>query len=214
MVKAKEQQLAREDAELRKAWQREEDRQQWLDELSTERLVELLLPVLQHHWLTESPMRVDDEYDVLPQEVAARLAIRGFKGAEDPVLLKKEGLLHSLEKIRSRHFAKRSLGKWGGLVQLAEEPTLQKYLTLGLIAVRAYPLNLSPEDVERVKGLRKMVKDSLDSDSPSVLGSASRTLPRGRWCWRRCAPLAWCPDLCTRCLRRRQDRFQLRTASW
>lgn len=164
MVKSKELQLAREDVELLKAWQREEDRQQWLDELSTERLLELLLPVLQHHWLTESPMRVDDEYDVLPQEVAARLATRGFKGAEDPVLLKKDGLLHSLDKIRSRHLAKRALGKWGGLVQLAEEPTLLKYLTLGLIAVRAYPLNLSPEDVERVKGLRKMVKDSLDSE--------------------------------------------------
>lgn len=164
MVKSKELQLAREDVELRKALQREEDRQQWLDDLSTERLIELLLPALQHHWLTEGPMRVDDEYDVLPQEVAARLAKRGFKGAEDPVLLKKDGLLHSLDKIRSRHLAKRSLGKWGGLVQLAEEPTLQKYLTLGLMVVRAYPLNLTPEDVERVKGLRKMVKDSLGSE--------------------------------------------------
>ena len=164
MVKSKELQLAREDAELRKAWQLEEDRQQWLDELSTERLIELLLPVLQHHWLTERPTRVDDEYDVLPQEVAARLATRGFKSAEDPVLLKKEGLLHSLDRIRSRHLAMRSLGRWGGLVQLAEEPTLQKYLTLGLIAVRAYPLNLSPEDVDRVNGMRKMVKDSLDSE--------------------------------------------------
>lgn len=164
IVQSKELELAREDEELRKAWKREQEREQWLDELSKERLIELLLPALQHHWLTEGPMRVDGEYDVLPQEIAARLATRGFKDAEDPVLLKKEGLLHCLDNIRSRHLSKRSLGKWGGLVRLAEEPTLLKYLTLGLIAIRAYPLNLLPEDVDRVKGLRKIVKNSLDRE--------------------------------------------------
>lgn len=43
MVKSKELELEREDNELREAGRREEERQQWLDELSTERLIELLL---------------------------------------------------------------------------------------------------------------------------------------------------------------------------
>lgn len=164
MVKSKEQELAREDDELRKAWQREEERQQWLDELSTERLIEFLLPALKHHWLTEGPMGVDGEYDVLPQEVAARLANRGFKDADNPMLLKKEGLLYCLEDIRGRHLSKRSVGKWGGLARLAEEPALQEYLTLGLIALRAYPLNLSSEDVGKVNDLRRKVKESLHAE--------------------------------------------------
>ena len=164
LVRSKEQELAREDEELRKNWQIEQERQQWLDALSTERLIELLLPALQHHWLTEGPARVDDEYDVLPQEIAARLVQRGFKDAQDPALLKKEGLLHCLDNIRSRHPAKRSLGKVGGLVRLAEEPSLQKYLTLGLIAIKAYQLDLLPNEVDRVKELRKRVKESLDSE--------------------------------------------------
>lgn len=164
MVKSKEQELLRQDEELRKAWQREEERQQWLDEISTERLIELLLPALKHHWQTERPMNIDEKYDVLPQEIAARLAKREFRDAEDSVLLKKEGLLFCLDDIRSRHFSKRSLGKSGGLAKLAEEPTLQKYLTLGLIALKAYPLNLSAAETDRVRELRRKVKDSLDME--------------------------------------------------
>lgn len=164
IAKSKAQALALEDAQLQIARQREEERQQWLNELSTERLIELLLPALQHHWLTEGPMRVDDEYDVLPQEIAARLAKRGFEDAQDPALLKKEGLLHCLQDIRARHLSKRSLGRRAGLERLAEDPALQKYLTLGLIAVKTYPLNFTPDDIERVKELRKKVKDSLKDE--------------------------------------------------
>lgn len=165
LVKVRANELAHDDEELRGAWQHEEERQQWLDDLSKERLIELLLPALRHYWLTERPMTVDgDEYEVLPEEIAARLVKRGFKNADDPVLLKKEGLLHCLDDIRRRHFSKRSVGNWGGLARLAEEPTLQKYLTLGLIALKAYSLNLSPEDVDQVRELRRNVKVSLDAE--------------------------------------------------
>lgn len=165
MVKSKELELEREDKKLRAAWQREDDRKKWLDELSTERLIGLLIPVLKHHWLTESPMSVDDEYGVLPEEITARLNQRGYKDATDPVLLKKEGLLHCLDDIQNRHLLKRSVGTWGGLWRLAQDPTLQRYLTLGLIALKVYPLNLSPEDIHRVNSLRQKVKESLDIES-------------------------------------------------
>lgn len=165
LVRDRETELALDDDELRRSWQLEDERQQWLDDLSKERLIELLLPALRHYWLTERPMTVDgDEYEVLPEEIAARLVKRGFKNADDPVLLKKEGLLHCLDDIRGRHFSKRSVGNWGGLARLAEEPTLQKYLTLGLIALKAYSLNLSPEDVDQVRELRRNVKVSLDAE--------------------------------------------------
>lgn len=164
LVKVRANELAHDDEELRRAWQHEEERQQWLEDLSPERLIELLLPALKFHWLSERPLTVDDEYEVLPQEIADRLVKCGFKDADDPVLLKKEGLLYCLDDIRNHHRSDRSVGEHGGLSILAEEPTLQKYLTLGLIAIRAYhPLNLSSEDVDRVKGLRKNVKDSLDA---------------------------------------------------
>lgn len=176
MVKSKEQELERED----KAWQREEERQQWLDELSTERLIELLIPALKNYWLTEGYMSVDDGYELLPQEVAARLARHGFKDADDTVLLKKDGLLHCLDDIRSRHLSKRSVGKRGGLARLAEEPELQKYLTLGLIALKAYPLNLSPEDVDRVSELRRKVKESLDAGLRTHARPASHDALIGR----------------------------------
>lgn len=173
MVTSKEQELAREDEELRKAWQREEERQQWLDEISTERLIELLLPVLKHHWQTEEPMSVDEEYDVLPQEIAARLTTRGFKDAEDPVLLKKEGLLYCLDDMLSRHFANDSLGKWSGLALLSVEPTLKKFLTLGLIALKAYPLNLSSAEADRVEELRRKVTDSLNLEQTTYARPAT-----------------------------------------
>jgi len=165
LVKLKEQEFEREDRELRAAWQCEEERQEWLDELSTERLIELLLPVLKHHWLTEGAMSVDQEYSVLPQEIAVRLTSRGFGEVDDPVLLKNEGLLHCLDDIRNRHLSKGTMSKWGGLWRLAQEPTLQKYLTLGLIALKAYPLNLGHEDFERIGDLRRKVKDSLDIEA-------------------------------------------------
>jgi hypothetical protein len=164
-VKRKELELELEDNELRAVLQREEKRKQWLDELTVERLIELLMPVLRHHWLTEGAMSVDDKYYLLPQEIAARLTYHGFKDANDPLLLSKEGLLHYLDDIRNRHISKRSLGKWSGLWQLAKEPKLQKYLTLGLMALKVYPLNLSPQDADRITDLRMKVKESLDTET-------------------------------------------------
>jgi len=180
MVKSKELELEREDNELRKAGKREEERQQWLDELSTERLIELLIPALKNYWLTEGYMSVDDGYELLPQEVAARLVRRGFKDADDTVLLKKEGLLHCLDDIRSRHLSKRSVGKWGGLERLAEEPSLQKYLTLGLMALKVYSSNLSVEDLDRVSKLRQKVKESLDAGQRTYARPASHDALIGR----------------------------------
>ncbi len=155
----------REDEVLSAAWQREDERQQWLDELSTERLIELLIPALTHHWLTDGPMSVDDEHEVLPQEIADRLTKLGFRDANDQVLLKKDGLLHCLDDIRNRHHSKRSVGRWSGLWRLTQESALQKYVTLVLIALKVYPLNLSPEDADRIHDLRRTVKESLDSEA-------------------------------------------------
>lgn len=180
MVKSKEMVLEREDNELRKAGQREDERQKWLDELSTERLIELLMPALKNYWLTEGYMSVDDGYELNPQEVAARLVRRGFKNADDTVLLKKEGLLHCLDDIRSSHLSNHSVVKWSGLARLAEEPTLQKYLTLGLMALKAYPLNLSIEDVDRVSELRQKVKESLDTEQRTYARPASHDALIGR----------------------------------
>ena len=180
MMKSKDLELARKDEELRKAWQREEERQQWLDELSTERLIELLIPALKNYWLTEGYMSVDDGFELLPQEVAARLAQRGFKDADDAVLLKNGGLLHCLDDIRSRHFSKRSVGKWSGLTRLAEEPALQKYITFGLMALKAYRLNLSLEDADRVSELRQKVKVSLDAEQRTYARPASHDALIGR----------------------------------
>jgi hypothetical protein len=180
MVKSKELELEREDNELLKAGQREKERQQWLDELSTERLIELLIPALKHYWLTEGYMSVDDGHELLPQEVAARLGRRGFKDADDTELLKKEGLLHCLDDIRSRHLSNRSIGEWSGLARLAEEPKLQKYITLGLIALKAYPLNISPEDMDRVSELRRKVRQSLDAEQRTYARPASHDALIGR----------------------------------
>ncbi len=180
MVRSKELELEREDNKLLKAGQREEERQQWLDELSTERLIELLIPALKNYWLTEGYMSVDDGYKLLPQEVAARLGRRGFKDADDTVLLKKDGILHCLDDIRSRHLSKCSVGKWDGLARLAEEPSLQKYLTLGLMALKAYPSNLSVEDLDRVSKLRQKVKESLDAGQRTYARPASHDALIGR----------------------------------
>lgn len=180
MVQSKELELESEDNELLKAWQREEERQQWLDELSTERLIELLMPALKNYWLTEGYLSVDDGYELLPQEVAARLTRRGFKNADDAVLLKKQGLLHCLDDIRSCHLSKHSVGKWSDLAPLAEEPALQKYLTLGLMALKAYPLNFSLEDVDRVSKLRRKVKESLDAEQRTYARPASHDALIGR----------------------------------
>lgn len=164
MVNSREQELDREDQELRQAIQREEERQEWLDECSTERLIELLLPVLQHHWLTDEPMRTDEDYEVLPEEIAERLATRGFKSAGDRQLLKKDGVLSCIEDIRKRHLTQRSAGKYGGLWNFDNDPKLRSYVTLGLMAARAYPLNLSPDDQNRYNELRQRVRESVDSE--------------------------------------------------
>ena len=162
MAKSRELDLERKDQELRAALQIEEERRQWLDDCSTERLIALLLPALELYWRTEEPLRVEDEYEVLPQEIAARLVERGFKDANDPLLLKNDGVLSCLEDIRSRHLSMRSAGRWGGLWRFDEVPALQKYITLGLMAIRAYEMKLLPEDAQRANNLRNKVKASLD----------------------------------------------------
>lgn len=164
LVNSRNQELEREDRALRQAIQREEERLEWLDECSTERLIELLLPVLQHHWLTEEPMRTDEDYEVLPEEIAERLVTRGFQGANDRQLLKKDGVLSCIEDIRGRHLAHRSAGKNGGLWRMDQDPKLRSYVTLSLLAAKAYPLNLSTEDQRRLTDLRQKVKNSLDGE--------------------------------------------------
>ena len=164
MASSREQQLEREDQELHRLDQREAERLEWLYECSTERLIELLLPALKHHWLTESPLRVDEGYEVLPEEITERLATRGFKDAGDSQLLKKDGVLSCLEDIRSRNLTQRSAGRFGGLWRLGQAPELRSYVTLGLIAAKAYPLNLTPEDQARFKDLRSKVMDNLDRE--------------------------------------------------
>lgn len=164
MVNSREQELEREDRELRQLRQREEERLEWLDECSTEHLIELLLPVLRHHWLTEGPMRVDEGYEVLPEEIAERLATRGFKDAGDRQLLKKDGVLSCLEDIRNRHLTQRSAGEYDGLWRMDRDPKLRSYVTLGLLAAKAYLLNLSPADQGWLNDLRRKVKDSLSRE--------------------------------------------------
>lgn len=162
LVKSKNQELEREDLDLRQALQREEDRLKWLDDCSTERLIELLLPALQHHWLTEEPLRTDEDYEVLPEEIAERLVTRGFQGANDRQLLKKDGVLSCIEDIRNRHLKQRSSDQFGGLWQMDQDPKLRSYITLGLMAAKTFPMNLSPEDKGRLTDLRQKVKDSID----------------------------------------------------
>jgi hypothetical protein len=164
LVKSKTQELEREDRDMRLAIQREEDRLEWLDDCSTERLIELLLPALQHYWLTEEPMQTDEDYEVLPEEIAERLVTRGFKSASDRQLLKKDGVLSCIEDIRSRHLTQRSAGKYGGLWNFDNDPKLRSYVTLGLMAAKAYPLNLSPDDQNRYNELRQRVTESVDSE--------------------------------------------------
>lgn len=164
MVSSREQELEREDQELRQILQREEERLEWLDECSTEHLIELLLPVLKHHWLTEGHMRTDEGYEVLPEEIVERLVTRGFKGAGDKLLLKKDGVLSCIEDIRNRHLTRRSAGEYGGLWRMDRDPKLRSYVTLGLMAAKVYPLNLSPTDQGRLNDLRQKVKDGLDRE--------------------------------------------------
>ena len=160
MVSSREQDLERKDQELRRLYQWEAERLEWLDECSTERLIELLLPALKHHWLTDGPMTVDDGFEVLPEEIAERLTTHGFKDACDRALLKKDGVLSCLEDIRNRHLNNDSAGKFGGLWRLGQDQELRRYANLGLIAAKAYPLILSPEDKEQFDKLRLKVMDS------------------------------------------------------
>ena len=164
LVKDAELDLEQLDKKQLKAWQLVEERNQWLDDCSTERLVEMLLPVLEAHWGTEKPLTVEDDYEVLPKDITARLAKRGFNGIDDPLLLANDGILSCIEDIRTRHLSMRPLGRWGGLWRFNQETALQKYVTLGLIALKTYPLTLSFEDEQRVNDLRNKVNDSLAID--------------------------------------------------
>ena len=164
LVKAAKLDLEQLDKKQHKAWQLVEERNQWLDDCSTERLVEMLLPVLEAHWGSDRPLIVEDDYEVLPKDITARLAKRGFNGVDDPLLLANDGILGCIEDIRNRHLSMRPLGRRGGLWRFNQEPALQKYVTLGLIALKTYPLTLSFEDEQRVNDLRNKVNDSLAID--------------------------------------------------
>jgi uncharacterized protein YaiL (DUF2058 family) len=164
MVESNELELEREDRKLRAARQHEQERKQWLDNCSTERLIGLLLPTLEVHWLTDAALRVDDKYEVLPHDIAIRLTARNFKDANDPLLLANDGVLSCIEAIRNRRLSMTRAGRRAGIWRLDEEPTLQKYVTLGLMAARAYPSELTSEDMQKVNDLRVKVKDSLDSE--------------------------------------------------
>lgn len=161
LVESERQELEREDQEKRLLAQHEEERENWLDKLSTERLTELLMPALKHYWQTGLPMSADDEYHVLPQEIAARLSRRGFKDADNHLLLTKGGLLDCLDNIRAGRLAGRLEETEGGLWRLEKDAALQRYVTLGLIVIKAYTLRLSIEDKARVQALREKVARSL-----------------------------------------------------
>jgi hypothetical protein len=165
MVSSQVQQWAIEDRGLLQSLQREQERLEWLDECSTEYLIELLLPVLSHHWLTDGPMEIHEGYEVLPEEIAERLGARGFKYASDRAMLKKDGVLGCLQDIRSRHQAKRSVGEHGKLWRMVDDTELRSYVTLGLLAVKVYPLNLTPADERRLQALRQKVADSLKREA-------------------------------------------------
>ena len=162
LANKQEELLSAADARMRLLREQEENRQRWMDNLDTQYLVEQFLPALKHYWLSNGPKKIDEKYSIWPEEIAQRLSTRGFKNTNNSQLIKKDGVLSCIEDIYSRHLNQRSIGKYGGLWKISQDPELGGYIALGLMAVKAYPLTLSPADRQWVDDLRQQVTDSWD----------------------------------------------------
>jgi hypothetical protein len=165
IAKSKKVQLAAEDEEMHKFLEHEDERQQWLDGLSTERLLELLIPTLRHYWATGGAWSVEDAYEVTHEEITIRLKSRGFPDAEDPVLSTKDGLLDCLARIRTRQYSERAFCELDEVLWMDQSQPLRKYITLGLMAIKYYPSNCTPSTRERLNDLRKKVECSLKNEN-------------------------------------------------
>lgn len=150
---------------MRRGMAHEEERQQWLSGRSIEALLDLLMNSLRHYWRTRSAMMTYEDYAVHPKEVIAQLAKRGVDAPIEPGrLLSPDGLLGCLDDLYTAHEHGRTTEALSGLWRLYDDKLLRRYVTLGILVAKAYPLELPDSDVRRLKELRDKVTASLDQE--------------------------------------------------
>lgn len=160
MVSERKQELHRENSDLRKSRELEQERLEWLDDCSLDRLVEIFLPVLKKYWYTKKRVSLDEGFLVLPGEISERLISHGFNGAGDFLLIGENGILSFIDEIETLSQEMQPVSNRCNFWKIEQNPNLQKYITLGLLAVKAYPLNWVQAEWQ-FEELRKKVTDSL-----------------------------------------------------
>lgn len=161
MVTSRKQELEREDLDLRKRRELEQEKYEWLDDCSLDRLAEIFLSALKEHWHTKNPVSVDEDFLVLPEEIAERLIAHGFQGAADLLLIGEGGILSRINEIQELSFEMYPVSPKIGVTQMLLNPDLRQFITLGLLAVKAYPLKWGQSDGRRFNKLRSSVAKSL-----------------------------------------------------